>query len=209
MGGGPVELEPIVRCTLKVAQNTLDQLHVTVPWRMHEEAHLLNCVGDVWSGKGKVLESTGEAAVLRGIGEEVTGSSRRFRAGVDGHGDGLAVEHFGTIKNLEGILLLTEKQTRGIGGDVDAQEVVELAEIRHGELGLEGRDDVVECVGGVGSENNVINVHQKIGNACSLMKYEQGGVTPCGIETKRKEEPLEPKKPLPWRLLQPIQRLVK
>lgn len=47
---------------------------------------------------------------------------------------------------------------RGVGSDIDAQEMMERAKIRHGELRLEGVDDGGENGGGVSRENDVIHI---------------------------------------------------
>jgi hypothetical protein len=70
----------------------------------------------------------------------------------------VAVQHVGALKYLKCILLLGEEEALGGAVDVDAKEVVDVTKITHGELGVEGVDDGVEEGGGVGGENNVINI---------------------------------------------------
>ena len=68
-------------------------------------------------------------------------SERQLRARVNGGGDRLTMEHVGTLKNLQGVLLPTEEEPRGGGGDVDAEEMVEMEHAGN-------VDEVVEMVVG-------------------------------------------------------------
>jgi hypothetical protein len=43
------------KSALDVAKNVLDEGKVRVLRVVHEEAHLLNCIGQVWAGESKVL----------------------------------------------------------------------------------------------------------------------------------------------------------
>jgi hypothetical protein len=73
---------------------------------MHEQAYLLDCIGDIGTGECQVLESTSQAAIQRGIVKWNTIVGRQFGACIDRGGNGIAVEHFGTVKYLESVLLL-------------------------------------------------------------------------------------------------------
>ena len=57
--------------------------------------------------------------------------------------DYLTMEHLCTLKNLQGVLLLTKEEPRGILGNVDAEQMVEGPHIGHVKLRLESRDKVV------------------------------------------------------------------
>lgn len=72
-----------VRCTLDVAENSLDKLHVGVARLMHEQANLLDSVGYVWACEGEILQSAGKTSVVRGVGQRATNTSRKFRGCVD------------------------------------------------------------------------------------------------------------------------------
>jgi hypothetical protein len=62
-GGRLVNLETKVGSALYIAQYAFDELKVRVSRIMHEEANLLDGVGEVGTCEGKVLESTSKASV--------------------------------------------------------------------------------------------------------------------------------------------------
>ena len=66
--GGLVELKSKVGGTPEIAKNTLDELHVSVTWRMHEETDLLKRIREVRSSESEVLEGTRETAIMSGVG---------------------------------------------------------------------------------------------------------------------------------------------
>ena len=70
MRGGLVELQPIVCGAMQIPKNAFDDLHVGVARGMHEEAHLLNDIGNVWACKSEILECTSKATVMCRVGEE-------------------------------------------------------------------------------------------------------------------------------------------
>uniref|UniRef100_R7W669 DUF295 domain-containing protein n=1 Tax=Aegilops tauschii TaxID=37682 RepID=R7W669_AEGTA len=99
-------------------------------------ASLLDGIGDVKTCESEVLESTAETTIAGGIRKRLA-LLRQLGAGVDGRGDRLAVEHFGVLKKLEGVLLLAKEESRLVGGDIDTQEMVKGTEIGHGKFFLE------------------------------------------------------------------------
>jgi hypothetical protein len=58
----------------------------------------------------------------------------QFGGGVNGRGNGVAVEHLCTLQDLQGILLLRQEQTIMSSVNIDAQEMVDVTKITHGEL---------------------------------------------------------------------------
>jgi hypothetical protein len=58
-----VNFETKVGNTLHIAKDVFDELEVGVSWIMHEEANLLDDVGEVGTCEGKILEGTSEASV--------------------------------------------------------------------------------------------------------------------------------------------------
>jgi hypothetical protein len=65
------------------------------------------------------LQSSGEAAVVGGIIQEITVNDRDFGTSIDGCVGSIAICHGSTIKNVEGILALREKYTRRGSRDRD------------------------------------------------------------------------------------------
>ena len=104
-----------------------------------------------------------------GVREESAVGGGEFGASVNRCGNGLAIEHLSTVKNLQSVMLLAKKETGCGGGDIDAQEMMKVTQVTHGEFRLKGSDDGVECVGGVGGKNNIVNIHKEIGNGCTSM----------------------------------------
>ena len=66
---------------------------------MHVETSLLNRVGDFRAGKSKILESTGETTIERGIGTWFT-IGGKFGTSVYRGARGLAIEHTSARKDI-------------------------------------------------------------------------------------------------------------
>jgi hypothetical protein len=62
------------------------------------------------------------------------------------------------------------------GLNCHTQEVVKLAQILHSKLLLKRGDYSLEQPWTGGSQNNVINVEEKVGNSIRMVIYEQGSV---------------------------------
>ena len=103
--------------------------------------------------------------------------------------------------------MLAKKETGCGGGDIDAQEVMKITQVTHGEFRLKRSDDGVECVCRVGGKNNIVNIHKEIGNGCILMENVEGRITPGGREAEGEQVLLEPKKPLSWGQFKAVERL--
>ena len=91
---------------------------------MHEEANLLDGIGDVREGESKVLKCAGQATVVCRVGKKMTIVKIELGRGVDGGGHGFAMKHVGTVKNLKCVLLLAEKQAGGVGSNIYAKKVM-------------------------------------------------------------------------------------
>lgn len=100
-----------MRCALNVSEDALHERKMSVSWSMHEEAHLLDSVGDVRSGESQIPKGVGKAALEGWIREGRTIRSREFLFGVYRCGDGIALGHVSTLEDFIVILLLAEKQT--------------------------------------------------------------------------------------------------
>jgi len=62
----------VVDSAPEVAEETLESSEVGFLWIMHMETELLNCIGDVRPGEGKVLKGTNKTSVRGGICHWVT-----------------------------------------------------------------------------------------------------------------------------------------
>jgi hypothetical protein len=91
---------------------------------------------------------------------------------------------------------------------IDPKEVVNVAKVTHGELAGERINEGLKQVGGVSSEDNVVNVEKKVGEVGTTVENKEGGVTFGRLEPKCMEEFGKPKEPSAGRLLKPIERLV-
>jgi hypothetical protein len=126
---------------LDVAKNSLDEGQLLVARIMHVKADLLHCVGDVRTSEGQVLKRTGQTPVLGRISDGGAGGSGQLRRGVHGSRCRVTRAHAGTLKNLESVLGLREEHPVGVAANCETKEVVQLAQVGHGELGAEGGDD--------------------------------------------------------------------
>jgi hypothetical protein len=75
------------------------------------QAHLLDCVGDVGSGEGEVLERAGQAPVGRRVGDRGPVVLRELRLSVDRRGAVLAVGHVSPLLDVDGVLTLVKKRS--------------------------------------------------------------------------------------------------
>jgi hypothetical protein len=65
-----------------------------------------------------------------------------------------------------------KEKTSLTGLNYHTQEVVKLAQILHSKLLLKRRDNPLEQLWTRGSQNNVINVEEEVGNPISMVMYE-------------------------------------
>jgi hypothetical protein len=99
---------------------------------MHVEAHLLDHIGDVESGKGEVLKSPSQATVGGWVADGGFRIGGDLGLSVDRCEAGLAVAHANALKDIPGVLPLescsgTLEQLRARGGEdnvVDVEEQV-------------------------------------------------------------------------------------
>lgn len=61
---------------MEVTKNVFDELHMSVAWLVHEKAHLLDGIRDVWSGQGEILKRACKTAIICGVGEKLTMGER-------------------------------------------------------------------------------------------------------------------------------------
>ena len=119
------------------------------------ETDLLDSVGEVRPGEGKVLQNTSQTPVGSRISHRITQISRQLRLSVDRSGAGLAISHPSPLQNIEGVLPLVKEKTRRARLNSDAQEVVELTQILHSKLLLQRGDDTLKQLLTGGCEHNV------------------------------------------------------
>ena len=110
---------------------------------MHEEAHLLNRICQIWSGQGEVLKGPSKASVLRAVLELGAVLCRELGMSVNRSRCRVTLSHASTLKKIQGVLSLGQKKSLGGMRDGDAEEVVQVVKIRHGELGVETRHDAL------------------------------------------------------------------
>jgi hypothetical protein len=124
------------------------------------EEHLLDGVGDVGEGKDEVLQGPSETPIAGRI------SHRRAIVGADlalsvhqSHA-GIAISHASALEDVDGVLTLVEEQALGSTLDGDPQEMVQLTQILHRKLLLQGGDDASQKAEGGGHENDVVDVEE-------------------------------------------------
>ena len=130
-------MKPEMHGATEVAEDALEQGDMRCARRVHDQAELLDCIGDVRAGQREVLECPSETAKERRIRGESAIGGGEFGFGVDGGGYGFAIEHGGAVENFESVLLLREKKPARATLHVDAKKMVESAEVGHGKLGGE------------------------------------------------------------------------
>ena len=80
---------------------------------MHEEAHLLNRICQIWSSQGEVLKGPSKASVLRAVLELGVVLCRELGMSVNGSRCRVTLSHASTLKKIQGILSLRQEQALG------------------------------------------------------------------------------------------------
>jgi hypothetical protein len=93
--------------------------------------------------------------------------------------------------------------------NIDAEKMMELAEIRHGKFVLQGRYDGTEQGGCVSYQNNVNDIQKQIGCLRGLVENKKGRITLGGNKTEREQKCGETVEPSARRLFEAVQRFVK
>lgn len=125
-----------------VVQNTLESGEMRLPWFVHMKADLLSCIGDIGSGEGDILKSTQEATKVCRIRHWCV-VGRELRIHINRRRAGLVVSRASTIKDLNHIPTLGEKETRACVLCIHGKKM-KSAYILHGELLLKGNNDLLE-----------------------------------------------------------------
>ena len=142
------------------------------------------------------------------VREESAVGGGEFGASVNRCRIGVAVQHVGTIQDLESILLLGQEEPSSGVVYGNAKEMVEITQIAHGKFLGERRHEGSEERGGASCEDDIIAIQEQVGHGISSMKNEKRGVTLGGEEPESVEEAREAKKPSPGSLFETIQGLV-
>ena len=171
---------------------------------MHEHTDLLYCICEIRTRQGQVLESAGEAPVLRGVGDRRTLGSRELGMSVNRCRRRVTLGHAFPLEKIQRVLALAEEQPVGGARDGDPKEVVQLSEVRHGELEVKTSCDSPEQVRRGSREDDVVDVHQQVGSGASLLKNKEGGVGGRGDEAQLTKVSGETLVPRPQSLLQTI-----
>jgi hypothetical protein len=130
-----VKYKAKIKGALEIAENAFDELIVRVARIMHVQADLLNSVGKLGTSESNVLESPGNATIMKGVRIGVTARGCEFGFGVNGSGGWLAVPHTCTRKNFEYVLALRKVQCGGSASYGNAEKMMKRTEILHSESG--------------------------------------------------------------------------
>jgi hypothetical protein len=95
-----VENKTKVESALEISKNAFDELIVRVTRIMHVKTYLLDGIGNLRASECNVLESPGEAAVMKGVRVGLPTRGGKLRFGVDGSGGGLTVTHPSPRENV-------------------------------------------------------------------------------------------------------------
>jgi hypothetical protein len=154
-----MEMKSMRKRSLDVVQDALNGRQVLFAQVVHVKTHLLNNIGNVRARECEVLESPGETPILSRVGHRRSAEA-----------ESLGNVSTGVVADLQAVMpalsristaYLQEVHAGGVAGDRDAEEVVEAAHVRHGELGAEGGGDPVEKPGRGGGVDNVVDVRQE------------------------------------------------
>jgi hypothetical protein len=119
-----VEKQTVIEGALEVVEDLLHSREMRLSRIMYVEAHLLNHVGDVRPGEGKVLKSPNQVMV----GSQVTNGSGHVGGdlvlSVEWCGAGLAATHANVLKYVPSVLALLHVEAIEALLHRDAKEVV-------------------------------------------------------------------------------------
>jgi hypothetical protein len=104
-----VELQSVIKSSLKISEDTLDQGRMRLARNMHVEANLLYNISDVWPGECEILKSTSKTAIASRIRDRWTVRGH-FSTSINWSSTPLAISHPCSLKNLNHVLALREKE---------------------------------------------------------------------------------------------------
>ncbi|XP_044374846.1 BTB/POZ and MATH domain-containing protein 2-like [Triticum aestivum] len=134
--------------------------------------------------------------------------SRELAVRVNRRGQWLAGRHVGALEQLLSIFLLGEEEAVCRAGDGDPEEVVEGAEVLHGELAGELALQLLKKRRQRGCEDDVVYVEEEVGVTRAAMEHEQRGICARADEAELVREGREPGEPRTRCLFEAVQRLV-
>jgi len=175
---------------------------------MHEEAHLLNGVGDVGPSQREILQSSSKAAVLGSILHRSPIRSRELGTSVHRSRCRVTLGHASTLEQIHSVLVLREEEAVNRTRDRDLEEVMKIPEICHGELGVKELGDATEECSRRSCQDDVVDVEQQVGDVDALFVNKERRVRSRSSEARLLDEAGEPLVPGPGRLLESIQGLL-
>jgi hypothetical protein len=184
---------------LQIAQDPLEQRQVGLARVVHEETHLLNGVGQVWSGQGDVLEGAGDAPIYGWISNGSTISGGELGVSVDRGRCRVTLSHASALEKLNGVLSLRQEDPVGGARDGDVEDVMEVPKVCHGELRVKKSDEALKKIRRRGGEDDVVDVEEQVGETLTL--FVEGDVGGGGGEPELAYVRGEPLVPCPGSLL--------
>ena len=150
------------KSTLHVPEDVLDKRKVGLARIVHEQADLLHCVCKIRSSQREVLKGAGETPVLSGIGDGGALSGRELGTSVNGGRCRVTLGHACTLEKIQRVLALGEEEPVGGARDGDPEEVVEVAEVCHGELRVQTLGDALQESWSRGRQDDVVDVEEQV-----------------------------------------------
>jgi hypothetical protein len=98
---------------LEVSEDTLDNSEMGLTRIMHVKTHLLDCIGDVRPGEGKLLESPDQALGDSRVTNRGPCVGGYIDLSIHEHGTRLVVGHTNTIKDIQSVLELLQEEFVG------------------------------------------------------------------------------------------------
>jgi hypothetical protein len=104
-----VKEQAVAHSASEVAEEALEGSEVGLHRIMHMKAQLLNCISDVRSSEGEVLQSTSKTPVRGGIRHRVTLGLGHLALCVNWSRAGVAICHPSSLKDVKSVLPLVKK----------------------------------------------------------------------------------------------------
>jgi hypothetical protein len=139
---------------------------------MHVQADMLNDVGEIGAGERQVLKGPSEAPEVSQISNRRPRLDRDLAMCVHRCQNRLAVHYASSLKNIESKLMLSEEAPVGLMLYGDSQKMMDGPMILYSEFPLEGRYGLLQKCCTRCSEDNVINVKQKVYRICATPEDE-------------------------------------
>jgi hypothetical protein len=100
----------------------------------------------------------------------------------------VTLSHASALEEVDDVLALRQEEAIGRAADGDAEEVMQIAKVRHSKLRHESSHDGLKKCRRRSSHNDVVDVEQQVSDTGALFVNKEGGVGGGGSEAELPDE---------------------